>query len=37
MSAVGAAWGVRTVEELLKAGARAIIHQPLELLALLKA
>lgn len=37
MSAVGAAWGFRTVEELLKAGARAIIHQPLELLALLKA
>ena len=36
MSAVGGAWGFRTVEELLKAGARAIIHQPLELMALLK-
>lgn len=32
MQAVGAAWGFRTVEELLKAGARAIIHHPMELL-----
>ena len=36
MSAVGAAWGFRTVEELLNSGARAIIHHPLELMPLLK-
>ncbi len=36
MSAVGAAWGFRTVEELLNSGARAIIHHPLELLPLLE-
>ena len=36
MSAVGVAWGFRTVEELLNAGARAIIHHPVELMSLLK-
>ena len=32
MYAVGAAWGFRTVEELMATGARALVKQPLELL-----
>jgi phosphoglycolate phosphatase len=34
MTGVGAAWGFRPVDELRAAGARHIIHHPLELLAL---
>lgn len=36
MMAVGVAWGFRTVEELQQNGAQQIIHQPAELLQLLR-
>ena len=36
MMAIGVAWGFRTVEELQQSGAQQIIHQPTELLQLLR-
>jgi phosphoglycolate phosphatase len=36
MKAVGAAWGFRTVEELLTTGARSIVHHPMDIVPLLE-
>ena len=36
MMAIGVAWGFRTIEELQQSGAQQIIHQPTELLQLLR-
>jgi phosphoglycolate phosphatase len=34
MLPVGASWGFRTADELVESGARAVLDQPLDLLAL---